>query len=262
MNSPMEASPSTATAHRMPTTAQLATAPADLDISTVSTLRPTVLRTWPHADGMTPPGRAGPDARDWDDRYAGRDLVWGAEPNRFVAEALADRPAGRALDVACGEGRNALWLASRGWSATGVDFSSVAVDRARRLAGEAGLADRTTFDVVDVVAEPLPGGPFDAVVVAYLQLPAAQRATALAKAAAVVAPGGLLVVVAHDRANLERGVGGPQDPSVLFSPQDVVADVAAERLVVERAEVVRRPVPTDEGTRDALDALVVARRGE
>ena len=78
------------------------------------------------------------DAAGWDARYAGSDLVWGNGPNRFVERELADLPPGRALDIACGEGRNAIWLAHRGWRATGVDFSSVAVERARRLAKVAG----------------------------------------------------------------------------------------------------------------------------
>ena len=67
----------------------------------------------------------------WNERYASHDLVWGIDPNRFVKEAFADRTPGRVLDLACGEGRNALWLASRGWTATGVDFSRVALARAR-----------------------------------------------------------------------------------------------------------------------------------
>src|SRR2546423_12091264 len=79
------------------------------------------------------------DADGWDQRYAGADLVWSAGPNRFVAEELADRPPGRVLDLASGEGRNALWLAARGWQATAVDFSAVAVGKGRAPADELGL---------------------------------------------------------------------------------------------------------------------------
>jgi SAM-dependent methyltransferase len=201
------------------------------------------------------------DAADWDERYSGRELVWGAEPNRFVAAELEGQAPGRVLDVACGEGRNALWLAARGWQATGVDFSAAAVARGRRLAAQAGAA--LDLQVGDVVRDPLPAGPFDAVVVAYLQLPAEQRATVLRKAFAVTAPGGLLIVVAHDSSNLEHGHGGPQDPTVLYSPEDVVGDLAgAAGVVVERAEVVQRPVQVESGERIALDALVRARRRE
>ncbi|PLW74405.1 class I SAM-dependent methyltransferase, partial [Streptomyces sp. DJ] len=77
------------------------------------------------------------DSREWDERYASRELVWGAEPNRWLVREVEDLAPGRALDLAAGEGRNALWLADRGWRVTAVDFSRTALDRGRRLA--AGL---------------------------------------------------------------------------------------------------------------------------
>ena len=74
------------------------------------------------------------DSNVWDERYAGDDLVWSAQPNRFLVVEVETLPPGRALDLACGEGRNAVWLAERGWDVTGVDFSNVGLDKARRLA--------------------------------------------------------------------------------------------------------------------------------
>jgi SAM-dependent methyltransferase len=203
------------------------------------------------------------DAAGWDARYAATDLVWGSAPNRFVAAEFADALPGRALDVACGEGRNTIWLATCGWRSTGIDFSATAIERAARLAADAGVTDLVEFVVGDVVASPLPPGPFDAVVVAYLQVTADKRRRALRAAAEVVAPGGFLLVVGHDTANLAVGVGGPQDPAVLFTPQDVVTDLAEEPgLVVVKAERVRRPVATPDGERTAIDALVRVRRIE
>ena len=79
---------------------------------------------------------------DWDRRYAEPHLVWSAEPNRFLVEELAGLPPGPALDLACGEGRNAIWLARRGWEVAGVDFSGVAIDKAGRMAAEAGVEAR------------------------------------------------------------------------------------------------------------------------
>jgi len=67
------------------------------------------------------------DAADWDARYTDSELVWGAPPNRYVVEHTTALPMGRALDLACGEGRNALWLATRGWQVTGLDYSAVAL---------------------------------------------------------------------------------------------------------------------------------------
>ena len=196
------------------------------------------------------------DRNTWDERYAATPLVWSAGPNQFLEEEAADLAPGRALDVACGEGRNALWLAEQGWRATGVDFSSVAIEKARTLATERGLD--AEWVVADVTTwEPNHHG-FDLVVVLYLQLAAAERAAAYSRAAQAVAPGGTLLVVAHDLDNLEHGHGGPKDPAVLTTPESVVAVIGD--LVVERAERVRRTVTTDTGPVDAIDTLVRARR--
>lgn len=200
------------------------------------------------------------DARGWDQRYAEHDVVWGIGPNRYVESELADARPGRALDAACGEGRNAIWLARRGWHATGIDFSPVGIERARRLAADAGVADRCTFELADVVHDAWPAGPYDAVVVAYLQLTAAERRIALRQAAAAVAPGGTLLVVAHDSANLTEGVGGPQDSAVLYTADDVVSDVDGLGLTVEKAGRVLRPV--DGADRPAVDALVRLRAAQ
>ena len=195
-------------------------------------------------------------AADWDERYAGSELVWSAEPNRFlVAEAEGLAP-GRALDLACGEGRNAVWLAGRGWEVTGVDFSAVGLRKAERLAASRGVhVDWVLADLLAYVPAPL---AYDLVLVFYLQLPAAGRRLATRAAAGAVAPGGMLLVVGHDLLNLTEGYGGPRHAEVLFTPADVVADL--DELEVERAERVRRPVEADGERVEAIDALVRARR--
>jgi SAM-dependent methyltransferase len=198
------------------------------------------------------------DAAGWDARYAGAELVWRAEPNRFVAEEVAALAPGSALDLACGEGRNAVWLAEQGWGVVGVDFSAVGLAKGARLAAERGV--EVSWQDEDVVAWAPPPATFDLVLVCYLQLPPAERRRALAGAAAGVAPGGTLLVVAHDLRNLDEGTGGPQDPSVLYRPSDVLDDVAASGapFTVGRAETVERPV--DGADRPALDCLVRAER--
>jgi len=196
------------------------------------------------------------DRHDWDERYAGDELVWRADPNRFLVSEVADLAPGRAVDVACGEGRNTVWLASQGWTVTGVDFSAVALDKARRLAADRGVtAEWVNVDLRDW--QP-PEDRYDLVVVLYLHLPAEQRRAVHARAASALAAGGTLLVVGHDLANLAAGHGGPQDPAVLFTPADVAADLADLEIV--RAESVRRPVITDAGEVVAIDALVRAVR--
>lgn len=192
------------------------------------------------------------DSKAWDERYRNTGSVWGAAPNRFVVDVFGDRAPGRVLDLACGEGRNALWLAGRGWSVTAVDFAPAAVERGRAAAEAAGLD--IAWVVADLLTHRPPAGSFDAVLLAYLQLPAEAMATVLAGASAALAPGGLVMVVGHDLRNLAEGVGGPQDPEVLYAPSDIAE--ALPGLRIQHAESVLRPV--DGAVRSAIDALVVA----
>ena len=192
----------------------------------------------------------------WDERYSTEELIWKAEPNRFLVEELDALAPGTALDVACGEGRNAVWLASKGWRVTGVDFSRAGLAKAQRLATDRGV--EVTWVEADVVEWQPPTASFDLVVVMYLHLPAEQRHRALAHAAAALAPGGVLLVVGHDTSNLLKGTGGPQDPAVLFGPEEIVEDLSG--LQIERAEQVKRTVVTDAGETTAIDALVRAVR--
>lgn len=193
---------------------------------------------------------------DWDQKYAATELVWGAGPNRFLAPEIAHLLPGKALDLGCGEGRNAIWLAERGWEVTGVDFSEVGLEKARRLAAERGVeVEWMHADLLEY--RPTPGF-FDLVIVFYIQLPAAQLRAVMKKAVAALAPGGTLVVVGHDLLNLSEGVGGPQHPDVLFTPADIERDLVG--LHIERAERVLRPVTLDGREVSAIDALVRARK--
>ena len=203
------------------------------------------------------------DSTTWDARYAERDLVWSAGPNVFVEQVAAQLTPGRALDLAAGEGRNAIWLAEQGWEATAVDFSRVALERAQRIAGERLgelAADRLHVVQADLLSYQPPAQAFDLVIVVYLQVAADQRRPVLRAAARAVAPGGHLLVVAHDSRNLTDGVGGPQDPAVLYTAADVVEDMQGGPLEVVRAETVTRAVSTDAGERHAFDCLVLAVR--
>ncbi|MFP5364530.1 MAG: class I SAM-dependent methyltransferase [Thermoleophilia bacterium] len=197
------------------------------------------------------------DSTGWDRRYGGSELVWTADANRFLVAEVEQLPPGRALDLACGEGRNAVWLAERGWQVTGVDFSPVGLDKAARLAEQREVA--VQWVVADLAEYVPPAGGFDLVAVLYLHIDAAVMRKVLQRAAAAVAPGGTLLVVGHDPTNIEHGHGGPQNAAILMAPDEIAG--ALPGLAVQRAERVRRPVATAGEEVYAIDALVRAVRG-
>jgi SAM-dependent methyltransferase len=193
---------------------------------------------------------------DWDRRYAESGLLWSAQPNRFLVSEVSDLAPGRALDLACGEGRNAVWLARHGWQVTGVDFSEVAIAKALEQARAAGVD--VEWRVADLLDYEPPARVFDLVIAFYLQVAASDRASIFPTAAEALADGGTFLLVGHDSRNLADGYGGPSDPSVLYTADDVVDQLPG--LEIERAAVVERPVETPDGVRVALDVLVRAHR--
>ena len=197
------------------------------------------------------------DASGWDERYAGREYLWDVAPNRFVEAHLADLTPGTAIDLAAGEGRNAVWLARRGWHVTAVDFSRVGLEKARRLAQEHGVEDRVRTILADALTY-APPEPVDLVIVAYLQLPLDGRRTVLKNAGSWLRPGGTILVVAHDRSNVERGHGGPSDPDHCYEVEATVAALGG--LEVSSAGIVERVVESEAGNTTALDTLVIATR--
>ena len=199
------------------------------------------------------------DREAWNQRYADAELVWSAEANRFLVQEVAALRPGRALDLGAGEGRNAIWLSERGWRVTAVDFSNIGLQKARRLAEARGV--EVDWTEADLRSYSPARRAFDLVVLVYIHLPGEERRALVRRAADAVAAGGTLIVIGHDRSNIEEGYGGPQDPAILFSPDDISDDLAGiEGLRVVRADRVMRPVMTDDGERNAIDALVRAER--
>lgn len=208
-------------------------------------------RSGPPADHDRDHGRArepGHDAAHWNERYAATDRLWSPEPNATVAEIVYPLEPGRALDLGTGEGRHAVWLAQRGWSVTAVDFAAVGVDRGRAGAGDLGVS--VDWQVADVRAWS-PAGSYELVLVAYLHLPD----DVLSRAARWLAPGGRLVVVGHALRNLAEGVGGPSDPRLLHTEDQLRR--AAAGLSIDRLGEVMRQTPAGA----AIDVCLVARRG-
>jgi SAM-dependent methyltransferase len=150
-----------------------------------------------------------------------------------------------------------MWLAERGWRVTAVDFSTEALRQARERAAATG-ADVDWVEA-DLAAFEPERQAFDLVLVTYLHVPEQERAPIHARAAAAVAGGGTLLLVGHDVTNIDTGAPGPTNPSLLYTPAGIVAELPG--LEIERAEQVRRPTELEDGTPvEAVDALVLARR--
>jgi SAM-dependent methyltransferase len=172
------------------------------------------------------------DASGWNERYAAS-TVWSGEPNTALvahvsgltnAPPAEGGPAPTALDLGCGEGADALWLASQGWDVTGVDWSDVALDRARHALREAELQARfVQGDATDphFLAGLTPTGTFDLLTLAFIHPEPEERERAYAHLPALVASGGHLLVIAHDPEHAQRGLGGPP-PARLLSPDDIL----------------------------------------
>lgn len=191
---------------------------------------------------------------DWDRRYAGAENLWSARPNRFLVAEVGELPPDRALDLACGEGQNAIWLATLGWDVVGVDFSEVAIGKARARAERDGVAiDFAVGDLLEYEPEP---GAYDLVLLLYLHVPPHERRLVLGRASAALSPGGTLLLVGHDLSNMTDGVGGPSDPTIHVTPDQIAGELPG--LEIEKAERVYRDVRGED--RQAIDALVRARR--
>jgi SAM-dependent methyltransferase len=200
-------------------------------------------------------------AEFWDGLYGERPQVFSGNVNAALAREIGDAPDGaRAIDLGCGEGADAIWLAERGWEVTAVDVSQVALDRAARSASDAGVGDRIRWEQRDL-AESFPEGPFDLVSAHFLQSPIElDRARILRAAAAAVAPGGVLLVVAHAEAPpWARG----HHHEAMPQPDDLQRDLGLESAdwTVEVSDVVSRPATGPDGEQAMLrDSVVKARR--
>jgi SAM-dependent methyltransferase len=191
----------------------------------------------------------GMDHHGWDARYSEKALVWSAEPNQFLPPIVERLGPGTALDLACGEGRNAIWLARRGWDVTGVDYSSVGIEKARKIAGDEAI----TWQVADITVYD-PVSRFDLVIIVYVHVDDDDMRALFERATAALAPGGTLIAVGHALRNLTDGVGGPSNPDILWSV-DRMTPLVGNLNVVSLGEVLR---PVTDSDVDAIDILVHA----
>lgn len=191
----------------------------------------------------------------WDERFADADgSLYGSRPNAIVKAVVKHLDPGDALDLGCGDGRNAVWLAESGWSVTAVDISPVALSQARRRAASAEL-ELETVEADLRHWRPVPDSA-DLVVLSFVHLPQPERGELHRKAAQALRPGGRLILVAHAVENLSGGVGGPQDAALLPSVDEVVHELRG--LIIDRCQLIARPIGQVE--QYALDLVAMARR--
>lgn len=185
----------------------------------------------------------------WDARYEEKELVWSAEPNVFLPPIVEQLEVGTALDLACGEGRNAIWLARLGWEVTGVDYSPIGIEKARKIAGE------TDVDwVVANVTTYVPDRTFNLVMIVYVHIEPADMQSLFENATNALAPEGTLIAVGHALRNLTEGVGGPPYSEIIWS-EERIAPLVEDLSVISLGEVLR---PVEDSEVDAIDILLHA----
>ncbi|MDM7990237.1 class I SAM-dependent methyltransferase [Arthrobacter sp. zg-Y877] len=193
----------------------------------------------------------------WDERYAGSDGLWSGQPNPvLVSEASGLAPA-RALDVGCGEGADALWLAQQGWDVTALDVSGIALSRAARQAER--ISVEVTWLHSGLVEAALPPASFELVSAQYPVLPRTEQNIAEQALLQAVAPGGVLLLVHHAL----PAAHGAQDHGVDLSEYVLPGDVAAlldDGWQVEVDEIRPRHVSAGAGTHHKEDVVLRARR--
>jgi SAM-dependent methyltransferase len=198
----------------------------------------------------------------WEERYGGPTAVWSGRPNHWlVAEAGGLRP-GTALDAGSGEGGDALWLASRGWQVTAVDFAATALERGARAAAAAGLAARIDWVHADLTSW-TPPERYDLVSAQFFHLPPPERTAVFGTLAAAVAPGGTLLLVGHDVSDLESEAHRPHAPERFFTAAEVATSLDPAEWEVVTAATRRRPALDHEAEHHGVtvaDTVLVARR--
>jgi SAM-dependent methyltransferase len=202
------------------------------------------------------------DENFWDERYRSAQRVWSGQPNpQLVAEVTGLQP-GRALDAGCGEGADAIWLATSGWEVVAVDISGVAVQRDEQHARDTApaAAGRIEWRQADLLAEPPGPGSFDLVTAQFMQLRADPRTRLFTSLAGAVRGGGTLLIVGHHPSDLGTGVPRPPMPELFYSAEEI-AGLLDNTWKVDVSEARPRPASTPEGTEVTIhDAVLVATR--
>ena len=204
------------------------------------------------------------DSNYWDEKYSTEEFIYTKVVNRFVAELCGKIPAfgsKRAIELAGGEGRNAVWLAHQGWHIENIDFSQKALDKYLAFAEEEGVADLCSATRADATLFEPQVSPVELAVIGYLQIPEEQLEIATKRIAGFVAKGGYLMGVWHSRDNLAGGFGGPRDPDVLPNVETITKALDGTGLTIEVLENREGQIQTKEGLKPSTTLVLLAKRG-
>jgi 2-polyprenyl-3-methyl-5-hydroxy-6-metoxy-1,4-benzoquinol methylase len=194
----------------------------------------------------------------WEERYAGPEKIWSGNPNPQLVAEVAGLVPGSALDVGCGEGGDVIWLARRGWTVTGADFSANGLTCAARHADEAGVTDRVGWWQVDARAFAAGGRSYDLVTSHFLHAPDVGMVDVTRRLAGAVKPGGHLLVVGHAPSEAFATLTASQRRA-MFLARDLLAGLPDdfEPLIVEQRP---RTMTRDGVTAGVHDSTLFARR--
>jgi len=195
----------------------------------------------------------------WDERYAEDGYAYGRDPNEYLAQRAGEIPAGgEVLCLAEGEGRNAVWLAGQGYRVTAMDGSKVGLEKAASLAREAGVA--VAFEHGDLADYPIGEARWDGIVLIWAPIPRELRRRVFEASLRGLMPGGVLVYEGYGPRQLEYGTGGPKQPEMLPSLEEVMADLPGLQFI-HTAEADREVIEGRYHTGMANVVQVTARKG-